>query len=60
MLFELWDEAEAGERAADARRAIERWIREHLPDGSPDAFSAAELARWNGARESTAEFQPYR
>lgn len=64
-LFELWDEAiERGDpktlRAARmARRMIEVFVRERLPEGSPDAFSRVELARLNASRTSSAAFDPY-
>src|SRR5579863_6300636 len=44
VIFLLWEEIDtstAEERSAD--RIIEGWIREHLPLGSSDAYSKAEL-----------------
>ena len=41
----------AGRVEALARTIIETFIRERLPRGSPDGFTAAELARYH--------FQPY-
>ncbi len=47
----------AGEQA---RETIERFIRRHLPRGSAEAFTADELARFNGKRRSRGRFDPYR
>ncbi|HSR97498.1 MAG TPA: hypothetical protein VLM79_10630, partial [Kofleriaceae bacterium] len=64
-LFELWDECvETGDPAVvaggeAARRLIIAFIRAHLPAGSPDAFSPAELAAIAPVRHSKAAFAPY-
>jgi hypothetical protein len=64
-LFELWDECvEAGDPSlviagAAARRMVIGFIRAHLPAGSPDAFTAEELAVLGRARQSRAAFSPY-
>jgi hypothetical protein len=70
-LFELWDEvveageaAEAGDEATveagrAARRLVIGMIRARLPAGSPDAYSADELAALNRRRHSKAAFAPY-
>ncbi len=66
-LFELWDEcAEPGsdsdaiaEAGAAARRLVIGFIRARLPAGTPDAFTAAELAALNRGRSSRAAFAPY-
>jgi len=63
-LFTLWDECgedegpvgEAGERA---RKMVIGWIRARLPAGSPDAFTADEIARRSAQRRSTQPFVPY-
>jgi len=63
-LFAMWDECaegegplgEAGERA---RAEIIGWIRAHLPQGGPDAFTAAELAELATHRSSHQQFEPY-
>ncbi len=63
-LFAMWDECaegegplgEAGERA---RAEIIGWIRAHLPAGSADAFTAAELADLAAHRASHQDFAPY-
>jgi hypothetical protein len=65
LIFELWEECaetgsaqqiEGGERA---RAALYRFVRTKLPDGSADAFTAAELAALNRRRRSKATFAPY-
>lgn len=64
-LFELWDEcAESGddalvEAATSARTAVIGFIRGHLPAGSADAYSEAELAALNRGRQSRQPFAPY-
>jgi hypothetical protein len=63
-LFVMWDEcAEAegpsGEAGERARAEIMGWIRAHLPAGSPDAFTAAELADLAVHRASRQKFEPY-
>jgi hypothetical protein len=73
-LFELWDEctepsgvAEEGNEDADevgqagqrARAQVIGWIRSHLPQGSPDAYSDEEIASLNARRSSKQPFEPY-
>ena len=64
-LFELWDDAaESGSErmiaAGDAARlAVIGFIRGHLPAGSADAFTVAELAACNARKQSRATFAPY-
>ncbi|HTE53611.1 MAG TPA: hypothetical protein VK698_22300 [Kofleriaceae bacterium] len=66
LLFALWDEAaEDGNEllragGAEARRLIEEFIALRLPPGSRLAFRAAELTRFNRARQSRQAFAPYR
>lgn len=43
-----------------ARRRIESFIRQVAPVGSPEAFTAAELAKFNTRRTSRQPFAPYR
>jgi hypothetical protein len=45
--------------AGSARRLIEKFIREHAPKGSAEAFTAAELSDMNGRRASEQKFSPY-
>lgn len=64
-LFTLWDECDEGEgeagRAGDAARAmVIGWIRTRLPEGSPGAFTADEIARLDAGRTSRRRFAPYR
>jgi hypothetical protein len=67
LLFLLWDESadasgDDDERAAAAtrgRRKLERFVRDHLPEGSPDGYTAEELAALNAKRTSREEFRPY-
>jgi hypothetical protein len=68
--FELWDEcgeavgeealggdfAQAGQRA---RAQVIGWIRSHLPQASPDAYTDEEIARLNLHRSSKQPFEPY-
>jgi hypothetical protein len=64
-LFELWDDcAETGDPAViaageAARRLVIGFIRGHLPAGSPDAFTAAEIAALGRTQQSKAVFRPY-
>ncbi|MFO7567623.1 MAG: hypothetical protein R6X02_33575 [Enhygromyxa sp.] len=52
------DDARQG-AAASARKRILKFIREHAPKGSPEAFTAAELAEMNRRRVSKQKFAPY-
>jgi hypothetical protein len=64
-LFELWDECvETGDPAVvaggeAARRLVIAFIRTHLPAGSPDAFTPAELAALARIQHSKTAFVPY-
>ena len=64
-LFELWDDcAESGSEelvagGAAARAQLLGYIKRTFPEGSPDAFTAEELTRFNKQRKSRAEFAPY-
>ncbi len=46
--------------AAEARDIIERFVRDKLPAGSPDAYTDAELSALNAGRDSRERFEPYR
>ena len=72
-LFALWEACESGAGAADgptaevraeaaerARTRIEALIRVLAPAGSPQQFTAAELAAFNAGRRGRAGFAPYR
>ncbi len=70
-LFELWDEIVEPKSARDqidevlaeasraARKAVIGFIRGHLPAGSTNAYSEAELAAFNAKKQSAATFAPY-
>ena len=64
-LFELWDDcAESGDQhvidAGHAARArVIAFIRVKIPAGSADAFTTAELVRFNERRKSKMAFVPY-
>jgi hypothetical protein len=45
--------------ASSARKRILKFIREHAPKGSAEAFTAAELADMNRRRASKQKFSPY-
>ena len=61
VLFSLWSEAGDDEAGSSARAIIERFIRERLPRGTPDAFTDAELARFGDAPAAppARRFAPY-
>jgi hypothetical protein len=67
-LFQLWDDLIEGggpgddaelRAAAQARAELIRFVRQKLGRGTPDAFTADELARFNARRRSRASFAPY-
>ncbi len=59
-IFSIWDDCAEGDADGDAaRRAILSWVRRNLPQGSDQAFSAAELSSLNAGRQSTQVFAPY-
>ena len=64
-LFELWDDcAETGDddlvtAGSAARSYLVGFIRAHLPQGAPGAFSPEDLTRLNAHKRSHATFQPY-
>jgi hypothetical protein len=65
LMFHLWDECtETGSEelvaaSRTARATILGFIRRALPEGSADAYTAAELESLNAARKSRQEFAPY-
>ncbi len=64
VLYAMWREAagsddEVGAAGRKARATIEAFIRDRLPEGSPDAFTDDELRRLN-ARAGAVKFEPYR
>ncbi len=63
-LFELWDECAEGEgplgeAGGRARMEVIGWIAVHIPKGNPEAFTDAELERFNAHRSSKQVFAPY-
>lgn len=58
-LFGAWDECREEAVGLLARQLIESFIRQHLPAGSADAYSADELTALNARRASTVGFAPY-
>lgn len=63
-LYAMWREAagsddEVGAAGRKARATIEAFIRERLPQGSPDAYTDDELRRFN-ARAGVMKFDPYK
>jgi hypothetical protein len=64
-LFEIWDEVdESGDEellaaGTAARAVIVGFIRARIPSGSAGAFTAGELAAFNGKRKSRIAFAPY-
>jgi hypothetical protein len=60
VVFLLWEEADASTAAGrSADTTIEAWIREHLPLGSSDAYSKAELDAISRERAGHLPFRPY-
>ncbi|HEX5061849.1 MAG TPA: hypothetical protein VFV99_20920 [Kofleriaceae bacterium] len=58
-LFEMWDECDEDDAGLRARAVVIGWIRSHLPAGSADAYTEAELAALQSHKGSSAEFAPY-
>ncbi len=58
-LFRIWDDLAEDETGMPMRRAVLTFIRTRLPQGSPDAYPAEELAALNGRRQSDEAFAPY-
>jgi hypothetical protein len=65
-VLQLWDDllddgSDPEAAAADrARATLLRFVRWRLPAGSRDAFTGAELAKFNASRRSRQTFDPYR
>jgi hypothetical protein len=57
LLFEIWLSCDAGSRN-DGRTGVEAFIREHLPEGSPNAFTKSELETLR-LRPGAQAFRPY-
>jgi hypothetical protein len=65
LLYMLWEDAaepedaELGEYGQQARAIVERFVKMNVPDGSPEAYSLAELAALNVGRGRSPHFDPY-
>lgn len=59
-IFAMWEETDEGEAGLGARRAIEAWVREHLPAGEADAFTPDEIRALNATHAHPYRFNPYR
>jgi hypothetical protein len=57
-LYELWRDVEDNDAGGRAREMIVEYVRQHLPAGSPDAFTDEELALYNTGTKR--KFEPYR
>lgn len=57
-LFALWDDLSEEEADRPARDAVLAFVRESLPPGSAEAFSAEELEALNASRDSIERFAP--
>lgn len=63
LLYSMWrdaagSQADVGSAGQKARALIEAFIRDRLPEGSEDAYTAEELRRYN-AHASAVPFRPY-
>jgi hypothetical protein len=61
ILCALFDELRGQENASEARNVIETFVRTHLPPGSPDAYTPAELQTCNASAGPAPanRFDPY-
>jgi hypothetical protein len=57
QLFELWRDVEDDDAGARAREIIIVYIKRHLPEDGPDAYTDDELAAFNGGKGR--KFDPY-
>jgi hypothetical protein len=58
-MFTLWDDCASDASGSAAQASIESFVRAHLPEGTPLAYSRQELAQLNRARVSRRSFDPY-
>jgi len=58
-VFATWDDFDEDEVGRRARDALIAFVRERWPDGSANAFTAAELDALNAGRTSEERFDPY-
>jgi hypothetical protein len=60
VIFLLWAEMNPSGPAQPPESAIvETWVRKHLPQGSPDAYSPDELQAFASERPGQRPFRPY-
>ncbi|HWE30061.1 MAG TPA: hypothetical protein VHB97_18755 [Polyangia bacterium] len=64
IVYQMWREAsgndvDLGPAAKKARKTIEAFVRDRLPEGTADAFSDEELRKVN-ARPGAPKFEPYK
>jgi len=65
LLYMMWKDAaepedeELGSYGAQARSILERFIAINVPEGSPEAYTIAELAGLNAGRGRAPHFDPY-
>ena len=60
VIFLLWEEADRSMHPGQsADQIIEAWTRQHLPAGSPDAYSKSELDALSRDRTGRPPFNPY-
>ncbi len=60
LIFEQWAEVDDSGGGGGAREIIENFVRENLPVGTGDEYSADELRRLNAGRDAADRFEPYR
>lgn len=60
LIFEQWTEVDEGGGDGGAREIIENFVRERLPVGTGEEYSADELRRLNAGRAAEDRFDPYR
>jgi hypothetical protein len=58
-VFMVWDDCAQDEQGTQAQHAVERFIREHMPQGSTLGYSADELLALNAQRAGARPFAPY-
>jgi hypothetical protein len=58
-VFATWDDFDEDEVGRRARDALIAFVRERWPEGSANAFTAAELEALNAGRTSEERFAPY-
>jgi hypothetical protein len=59
VIFALWNDCAEDDAGTQAQHAIERFIREHMPQGSALGYPAEELLAFNARRAGSRAFAPY-